>query len=120
MAAELLGVAYSTLTRYWSIALSEENITIRGVYGIFDQEKIIYIGSSENVRKRLKQHEWIIQEALEPNSTSEVAKYLRKYPEAKLTYKVFADGRDIGRADMLQLEKDLISFLQPCCNTMSK
>lgn len=54
MAAELLGVAYSTLTRYWSIALSEENITIRGVYGIFDQEKIIYIGSSENVRKRLK------------------------------------------------------------------
>lgn len=54
MAAELLGVACSTLTRYWSIALSEGDVIIRGVYGIFDQDKIIYIGSSENVRKRLK------------------------------------------------------------------
>lgn len=54
MAAELLGVSYSTLTRYWSIALSEENVAIRGVYGIFDREKIIYVGSSENVRKRIK------------------------------------------------------------------
>lgn len=107
--ARKLDISEKTLSKYYS----QSDEAICGVYGIFYNQKCIYIGFSKNVNERIEQHKMNIGKNL---NHIKLYKYCKdnNIMVKDLDFTILAKSTDIEA--MKQLESNLYRTLQPIGN----
>lgn len=107
--ARELDISEKTLAKYYS----KSDEAICGVYGIFYNQKCIYIGFSKNVNERIEQHKMNIGKNL---NHIKLYKYCKdnNIMVKDLDFTILAKSTDIEA--MKQLESNLYRTLQPIGN----
>ena len=107
--SEMLKISSETLSDYYSTTEDKEEDCFSAVYGCFYQGKLIYIGSTENYRKRVQQHLNSIN-----SSSMKLYSYLKDKDINDIEFRPFITKLNI--IEYKELEKNLIRFLKPECN----
>lgn len=96
---------------------------ISGIYGIYYNNKLLYIGSSNNLFKRLSIHRHWIRMKEKDNLgflayNLPVYKYIREYNiQDKVDFDIIYKSRcKINKDKLLKLEREYIIDLHPLCN----
>ena len=113
--ARKLDISEKTLAKYYSPSDDEIilNEVMCGVYGIFYNQKCIYIGFSKNINERIEQHKMNIGKNL---NHIKLYKYCKdnNISVKDLDFTILAKSTDIEA--MKQLESNLYRALQPIGN----
>ena len=122
--SEMLKISSETLSDYYSIIEhkkedkkedkkdkeeDKKEDCFSAVYGCFYQGKLIYVGSTENYRKRVQSHLNNIN-----SSPMKLYSYLKDKDINDIEFKPFITKINI--IEYKELEKNLIRFLKPECN----
>lgn len=110
--SEMLGVSVETLSDSYNSIKDKEEENASAVYGCFYKDKLIYVGSTENYKRRVQQHLANIKNI--NNTSLELYKYLKDKDIEDIKFRPFITG--ISTIEYKKLEKNLIRFLKPECN----
>lgn len=85
----------------------------RGVYGIYFNNELMYVGKSKDVAKRLIRHRGDMIRNKHHNTQLQAEYNRLRNPSLQVKYKVLADGILFNLSEM---EVELIKKLKPKCN----
>lgn len=102
------------------IIVEEDNNTSHGIYGIYMDGKLVYIGMTErSFKERWEEH---IQCIMDKNVSQYLYKYIRSYPDKIFTFHIILDVDQLNtrtkmqKRDLQSIELALITLYQPVCN----